>query len=207
MSALLTYCFAQAPAASFFVGRRGIHGCCHSRRGVLQACSRPLELYRDGSRSSSRRTERKRPANRFPPTKRRAPQRIDLESPNVPKTRVTLVKALSRANVAAYETCNLLIRSGRVELNGVLSTERDRMIDTTVDIVAVNGREINFFPTEDGDDDDDADEFEDEASLTRMEKDFRNGRFAQKCRLPRDKKFSRKIDGGFLSSRVGKIRS
>jgi hypothetical protein len=126
--------------------------------------------------------------------------------PKAPRTRIGLLRAMARANVASNETCELLLRGGFVRVNGLVREEPSFVVDTLLDVISVNGRDVEF--PRSADDGDDSDTFhrdgaghEDEGSLTRTQRDFRKGKFGEEGRAPRDKRYSRRVDGGFYSGR------
>lgn len=217
MSAFVSLGVSRRSRCDFFSIFPDAGSCCRRRPRGPVAVSRSLESYREGSRRAFDRDGRTRNDRRPYPPRDRGPRPTDAGTDKAPKTRTTLLKAMCKANVASSETCSLLIRNGKVDLNGNISKDKDRMVNTKTDVLHVNGREmdIRFFEKDDDDDEDDdangngpeeQDQVEDEGSLTRVQRDFRTGKYGQKSRQPREKKYSRHVDGGFLSSRTGMSR-
>jgi hypothetical protein len=125
---------------------------------------------------------------------------VGQQKPRPPRTKIGLLKALVRANVASGETCATLVRGGLVAVNGLVKTDGSIRVDIEQDVVTVRGREVSFPVAGDeggGRDDED----ENDTTLTRAQKDFRKGRFGEQGRADKAKKYTRQVDGGFYSGK------
>lgn len=135
-------------------------------------------------------------SSRRPPCARslesyREGQRFSNQPPNQPKKkRLSLIQALTRLNVASIETCGLLVRSGCVRVNGNVVRDGKEKIDRQFDVLSVNGREV-------GSVDGEAEWEEERQTLPGTKKDLWRGDWGMSV----EKKYTRKVDGGFYSSR------
>jgi hypothetical protein len=124
--------------------------------------------------------------------------------PGPPKTKISLLKAMLRANVSSSDTCEMLLRGGFVRLNGLVVDDGKTRVDLLMDLISVRGKDLTYPQFDDesgGGKVGGGDGSEDDSTLTRAQKDFRKGKFAEEGQKPRDKKYSRHIDGGFYSGR------
>lgn len=145
-------------------------------RQVLTA--RSLDSYREGRRFSYQNQKPKR-------------ERSLSTSETVPlKKKVSLVKALSKLNVASFETCGLLIRTGRVLVNGKVIRDEKARINVETDMLSISG--IEYGTLRDGE----------PVIPSDMELAPRPQRDrTQIVEGGLEKKYNRRIDGGFYSQR------
>lgn len=178
------------------------------RSGICVTASRSLDSYRQGRRGNRAREEEYERVY-FGDDKRKQPQSRGASSdgdqkPRPPKTKIGLLKALIRAKVASNETSELLLRSGFISVNGIVKQDPTLRVDLVADVITVKGKDLVFDVGEDASTthiNDWDDSVEDEATLTRAQRDFRKGKFAQEGRAAKAKKYSRDIDGGFYSGK------
>lgn len=176
------------------------------RRYALSPMARSLDSYREGNRfgnDDSTRRSRNRytssPGNGFAKDKKKkeAP-------PPRRKLRVPLVNALCSLNVASLETCAFLIRSGCVRVNGEVVNDQKAKVHRFDDDLVVNGKGYGTVSVLDSEESlSNASDFHDVGDpelLPRAQRDFRNS--------PREglgpesfKKYNRRVDRGFFSSR------
>lgn len=152
------------------------------RRFVLTPKARSLESYREGSR--------------FERSDRRSPVPGDDQTKPIirHKSRISLARALVMLHVASLETCALMIRSGRVRVNGDVVTDGKAKVDRFKDTLSANGIELG---TLEGPEDSDSGEFEEDSTLLpRTQRDSKHT-----FDLRERKRYDRHIDGGFFSSR------
>lgn len=172
----------------------------------LSAC-RSLDSYREGRRGASAREgeyERVDGGGRQRQPRKSADAEGDKQLPRPPRTKIGLLKALLRAKVASGETCELLLRAGFVTVNGIVKQDATMRVDLAADVLAVKGKDLEFDVEESGaathiNDWDDS--VEEEATLTRAQRDFKKGKFAQEGRAVRSKRYSRDVDGGFYAGK------
>lgn len=208
MSFTPTQAFVGAPINSFgskwpYTLLPKTHRKC--RRYSLTPTARSLDSYREGDRfgnTDSTRRSRNRytssSGNGFAKDKRKeAP-------PPRRKLRVPLVNALSSLSVASLETCAFLIRSGCVRVNGEVVLDQKAKIHRFEDDLVVNGKGYGKLSVVDNDENvsnaSDFNEVVDPELLPRGQRDFRNsprrGPGAESF-----KKYNRRVDRGFFSSR------
>lgn len=164
--------------------------------------ARSIESYREGSRFGGE--GRFRRAHNKEEQRRR---NIDLKNEQNSeqsrrKLRVLLPLALSQMNVASFETCGFLVRSGRVQVNGTVVKDGKVKINRFDDIITVNGTEYGSMESilkEEAEEEDKEDELDDLNILPRAQKDFYYpGSTRNEDNI---KKYNRRVDGGFYASR------
>ncbi|PXF42285.1 hypothetical protein BWQ96_08004 [Gracilariopsis chorda] len=144
----------------------------------LVPTARSLDSYREGRRFSyeDERPKREKPFSR---------------SETAPlKKKVILVKALSKLNVASFETCGLLIRTGRVLVNGKVIRDEKARINVETDMLSINGMEYGTL--------------RDGEPVAPPDMEFAPRTQRDRARIVEeglDKKYSRRIDRGFYSSK------
>lgn len=108
-----------------------------------------------------------------------------------PKARISLKKALSRTNIASVETSAFLIRTGLVRINGTVVQDEKARVNIKTDIISVG--EETFGTVQDGG----IATIPDHQLNPRTQRDFRALQEGEKL----DRKFSRRIDGGFYANK------
>lgn len=107
-------------------------------------------------------------------------------------------------NVASIETCEFLVRSGRVRVNGVVVSDQKAKIHRFDDDLVVNGLPCGTMALHEGNaktlPGDENGEMVDTKFLPRGQRDFRNSP-RPKPGPENFKKYSRRVDRGFFSSR------
>ncbi|KAI0564824.1 RNA-binding S4 [Gracilaria domingensis] len=170
--------FVRAPLPAFQRSNRSLCQRTPKRQqSRTVTVSRSLDSYREGNRFA----ERDAPRN---------PSFSERPFPLV-KHKMSLLKALMKLNVASSETCELLIRSGRVRVNGNTIREHKTRIDIFQDLLWISG--TDYGTVHDGE----PVQFSDSELEPRTQKDFRSS-------IPEgglNRKFTRRIDGGFYSRR------
>lgn len=159
-----------------------------ARNYLIAPFARSLESYNEGSRFGDSDPRNARHSNSI---RENQPRR---------KTHILLVSALSSLNVASIETCGFIVRSGCVKVNGAVVKNEKARINRSTDRILVNGTDYGTFEPEDGDNHIFVEEkpFDDINFLPRSRRDFRSS-YLDDVGMP--KKFNRRVDGGFYSSR------
>ncbi|CAN8068153.1 unnamed protein product [Agarophyton chilense] len=137
--------------------------------------ARSLESYREGRRFPNQDPSRK--------------SSFSEHSNPLAKQKMSLLKALMKLNVASSETCELLIRNGRVRVNGKTVKEHRARIDTFEDMLWISG--TDYGTVQDGQ----PVPLIDSEIEPRKHRDFRSSIPEQGL----DRKYSRRVDGGFYS--------
>lgn len=118
------------------------------------------------------------------------------------KLRIPLPYALLQMNVASFETCGFLIRSGCVRVNGNVVKDEKAKVNRFDDTIMVNGTEYGSLDNrlrEEAEVVEDENEVDELNILPRTQRDFHYPGSAQ---TPDTfKKYTRRVDRGFYSSR------
>lgn len=115
-----------------------------------------------------------------------------------PKPKIALVKALVKMNVASHDTCVFLVQKGCVRVNGVVVEDEKAKIDRQSDAVMVNGTNHGTLEGSPEQSDEWVDPEKDKTFLPRRQRDFNQERLDGGANR---RKFSRRVDGGFYSSK------
>lgn len=108
--------------------------------------------------------------------------------------RISLLRALHIHNVASQETCEFMLRSGCIRVNGeVVRSGKEKV--TLDDEISVNGRLLEDSNADNFHNNKDDDEF-DRSILPRTQRDFANSEHIIDSYA---KKYNRRVDRGFYS--------
>lgn len=205
MHASTQQAFVGSPLApcAFFSRNSPLHVTPRRTRVYVQMPqARSLESYREGNRFGNE--------GRSHHARRKGGNRIENADSKSGgefaqgrgKQSFVLPYALVRMNVASFETCGFLVRSGCVRVNGSVVKDEKAKINRFNDIVTVNGTEYGCLDerlregTEVVNDENEKDELN---VLPRTQRDFYH---PESARTPgMFKKYNRGVDGGFYSSR------
>lgn len=160
--------------------------------------ARSLDSYREGRSWRDERRESKRNS----PNHKTNSDNQQKASGAKEKVHVSLPSALAALNIASVETCRFLVRSGCVRVNGELVRNEKERINRKGDVLNVNGNEYGTLDSALGEQARSTDshfgDVIDPNVLPRSQRDFRA---TSKQDPEGTKKYNRRVDGGFYSSR------
>lgn len=166
--------------------------------------ARSLESYREGRQYEHERSAR-RSRKRELPGDGRAPAAEEVREPQRRgKQRLPLASALASLDVASIETCGFLVRSGCVRVNGEVVRNEKAKIHRLDDVLVVNGKEYGTYEfalqSKKDSQDSTTPDVIDRNILPRSQRDFRSTS-RQGTDVDSQKKYNRRVDRGFYSSR------